>query len=101
MKIIIQKDNQKAKALRKLAEITLERINESDKKKYAALIISDYYDSLHKLLEAITLSKGIKIKGKCAHRELINTVANEGHITEKERHFLQNLRDLRNKINYE
>jgi len=67
MIISIQPDIQKSKALVKMAKITLERLNNTKKEKYPSNTLIDYYDSVHKLMEALTLSNGIKIKGEGAH----------------------------------
>ncbi len=52
-------------------------------------------------MEAFSLRNGVKTKGEGAHRELIENVAKEMPLTEKNRIFLQNLRDIRNRISYE
>lgn len=101
MIINIQPDSQKAKSLEQSAEITLERLNKTDKEKYPADTLKDYYDIIHKLMEAITLKEGIKTKGDGAHQELIDYVANEHKLGEKTRIFLQQIRDYRNRISYE
>ena len=101
MRININPDMQKAEALKKMAEITLERLKETNKEKYPANTLTDYYDILHKLMEAITLKDGIKIKGEGAHYELIDYVKEKGYIDESERVFLQEIRDFRNRISYE
>ncbi len=43
--------------------------------KYPSNSLIDYYDVIHKLLEVLTISTGIKIKGEGAHQELIDYVA--------------------------
>ncbi|HIH37707.1 hypothetical protein J4460_07840 [Candidatus Woesearchaeota archaeon] len=55
MKILIKPDKQKAKALQKMAEITLQRLKELDPEKYPSNTLTDYYDVLHKLMDAIAL----------------------------------------------
>jgi hypothetical protein len=101
MIIKIQPDFQKAKSLEQSAELKLERLNKTDKEKYPADTLKDYYDIIHKLMEAITLSKGIKTKGDGAHQELIDYIAKEYTLGEKTRIFLQQIRDYRNRISYE
>ena len=97
----IKPDKQKSESLKKMAEITLERLNNTDIEKYPSNTILDYYDIVHKLMEAITLKEGIKIKGEGAHQELIDYIAKNKMINEHMRQFLQKIRDYRNRISYE
>ncbi|MBS3145261.1 hypothetical protein J4414_00445 [Candidatus Woesearchaeota archaeon] len=63
----ITPDKQKSQALLKMVEITLERLEKTDKKSYPSNTLVDYYDIIHKLLEAIALKGGIKAKGEGSH----------------------------------
>jgi hypothetical protein len=101
MKITITPDVQKSEALKKMANITLQRLKQTDMKRFPSNTLIDYYDSIHKLLEAITLKEGVKIKGEGAHQELINYVAQKHQLSEQRRQFMQLLRDYRNRISYE
>ena len=94
-------DKQKAEALSKIAEITLERLEEIELIKYPSNTLNDYYDVIHKLIEAITLTMGIKFKGEGAHQELIDYVSKTCSLGEQTRQFLQEMRDYRNRISYE
>jgi uncharacterized protein YutE (UPF0331/DUF86 family) len=69
--------------------------------KYPSNTLSDYYDVVHKLIEAITARDGTKVKGKGAHQELIDYIAKQNKIDEQMRQFLQQMRDYRNRISYE
>ena len=69
--------------------------------KYPSNTLSDYYDVVRKLIEAITVKEGIKVKGEGAHQELIDYVAKQNKINEQMRQFLQQMRDYRNRISYE
>ena len=100
MKIEISPDKEKAKALLSMARVTLERLHETDLRKYPSNTLIDYYDVLHKLCDAIACIKGIKLKGDGAHQQLIDYICNK-YFSEKERIFLQEMRDYRNKIQYE
>ena len=91
MIIKVEPDKQKAESLKKMAEITLERLHKTDLEKYPSNTLIDYYDAIHKLLEAITSRNGIKIKGEGAHQELIDYVARQYNLDEKTRQFLQAL----------
>jgi len=97
----ITPDKQKARALIKMAEITLERLEKTDREAYPSNTLVDYYDVIHKLLEAIALKEGSKAKGEGAHQELIDYIAKQQNINEQNRQFLQQLRDYRNRISYE
>lgn len=97
----ITPDKQKSEALKKMAEITLERLEETEIAKYPSNTLKDYYDVIHELMEAITLSSGIKFKGDGAHQELIDYVSKVHNLGEQTRQFLQEMRDYRNRISYE
>ena len=101
MIVMIQPDKQKSQALKIMAEVTLERTNETDVSKYPSNILVDYYDIIHKLLEAITIREGIKIKGEGAHEELIDYVAKNHGLDGQTRQLMQQMRDYRNRISYE
>ena len=101
MKIEIKPDEQKAEALKKMAEITLKRLEETDKEKYPSNTLNDYYDVIHKLIEAVSINEGVKIKGEGAHQQLIEYVAKKKNLNEQDRIFLQEMRDIRNRISYE
>ena len=101
MKIEIKPDEQKAEALKKMAEITLKRLEETDKEKYPSNTLNDYYDVMHKLMEAVSIKEGVKIKGEGAHQQLIDHVAKKKKLNEQDRIFLQEMRDIRNRISYE
>lgn len=97
----IKPDEQKSEALKKMAGITLERLGKTDTEKYPSNTLLDYYDALHKLMEALTIKKGIKVKGEGAHQELIEYIAKQGNMDEQTRQFLQQMREYRNRISYE
>ena len=100
MKIETTPNKEKAKALLLMAQTTLERLHESNLKKYPSKTLIDYYDIIHKLLDAISYLKGKKFSGEGAHKELIDYVCKK-QLTEKARIFLQDMRDFRNRIHYE
>lgn len=101
MIIKVEPNKQKSESLKRMAEITLERLNNTDIEKYPSNAILDYYDIIHGLMEAITLKEGIKVKGEGAHQELIDYIAKKKIIDEHMRQFLQRIRDYRNRISYE
>lgn len=97
----VKSDKHKSESLKKMAEITLERLDNTDMEKYPSNTLLDYYDAAHKLIEALALREGIKVKGEGAHQELIDYVAKQNKIDERMRQFLQQMRDYRNRISYE
>ena len=97
----VTKDAQKAKSLRSMAMVTLERLKETDREKYPSNTLVDYYDILHKLMDAIAALDGVKAKGEGAHQELIDYVSKAKGLDEQTRLFLQQMRDYRNRIAYE
>ena len=101
MIIKISPDKSKSKALRIMAEITLERLENTDIEKYPTNTLNDYYDVIHKLMEALSLLNGIKVKGEGAHQELIDYISEQYGFDEQTRQFLQKMRDYRNRISYE
>src|SRR3989344_8126593 len=101
MIIQIRPDKQKSNALIKMGKISLKRLNETDMVEYPSNSLVDLYDVIHKLMEAITIKEGIKMKGEGAHQELIAYISSKGIINEQIRTFLQQMRDLRNRISYE
>ncbi len=97
----VKPDKQKSALLKNMAEITLERLGKTDMEKYPSNTLLDYYDAIHKLMEALTSKEGIKIKGEGAHQELIDYTAKHHGFNEQMRQFLQQMRDYRNRIAYE
>lgn len=98
MRINSSPDKSKADSLRKMAETTLKRLKETVMEKYPSNTLVDYYDIIHKLMEAITSEEGIKFSGEGAHHELITFICNKLRLNEE---FLQQLREYRNRISYE
>lgn len=94
-------DKEKAISLIDLSKVSFERLKNTDIIKYSANSLTDYYDIIHKLMEAISFIEGIKIKGEGAHQELIDYICKKYNISEANRIFLQELRDYRNRISYE
>mgnify|MGYP001584883357 CR=1 FL=1 len=70
----VTKNRAKAISLIATSKQTLERLNTTDKEKYASNTVVDYYDSIHDILESISSTEGIKARGEGAHKELIDHV---------------------------
>jgi hypothetical protein len=101
MKTAIKEDLQKAASLKKSALLSLERISVTDRIKYPSNALIDYYDIIHKLMEAIALASGVKMRGEGSHQELIDFVSSKLKLEAKARSLLQEMRNYRNLIQYE
>ena len=94
-------DKQRAKALVEMAKITMERLKTTAILNFPSNTMTDYYDIIHKLLEAIGLLDGVKARGEGAHQEIIDYICKNHNLGESTRIFLQDMRDYRNRIYYE
>lgn len=94
-------DPEKARSLLKMANMTLDRVGETDTDRYASLALRDYYDVARQLMEAIAAVEGRKSGGKGAHAKLIDWTASTHDLSEGERRQLHQMRKYRNRINYE
>lgn len=101
MKRKVRPGKARARSLKEMAKISLERLNSFDKLKYPSNTLDDYYDILHQLMEASSLLNGIKFSGDFAHKELISWASKERGLNFQEHAFLQSIRTLRNRISYE
>ena len=97
----ITPDKLRANSLKQMAKQSLERLNSFDKQKYPSNTLTDYYDIIHQLMEAISLSFGIKFYGDSAHKNLIDWTSKELKFNFEQISFLQSLREYRNRISYE
>lgn len=98
--IKITPDKEKCKSIMKMTALLLERISESDKKRHASLIISDYYEVIKELLTEILILDGYKT---LSHKDLIDYIKEEysKEFSEYEVFLLDELRILRNRISYD
>jgi len=97
----IRPDKEKAKALVKMADITFKRLKEIDIAKYPTNTLTDYYEIIHKQMEALASIEGNKMKGDGAHQKLIDHICKGYQLGEGKQRFLQELREYRNRISYE
>jgi len=97
----ISPDLEKARALKKMSENILERIEETDEEKFPSQILRDYYDAIRQLMEAIASLNGVKSEGISAHQQLIDWIVDEYEFSEKKRQFLHQVRKHRNRFEYE
>ena len=96
--IKISEDKEKAKSLQNMATIIIKRIDLTDKKKFTSLIISDYYEAIKELITAILACKGLKT---LSHKMLIEQSKDFNGINTDEYYLIDELRIIRNKINYD
>ena len=101
MQLNISPDKNKAQSLVEMAKITLQRLKETDEEKYPSNTLTDYYDCIHKIMEALAFLEGIKIKGEGSHQELIDYTCGKYQFEESIRIFTQEIRNNRNRISYE
>jgi len=101
MKRKVSIDKNRARALFKMSQITLERLSAINKLKYPSNTLDDYYDILHQLVESLSLLKGVKFSKDFAHKNLINWASEELGLSSIQRDLLQQIRSYRNKISYE
>lgn len=98
--IKITPDKEKCKSIMKMTALLLERIGESDKKRHASLIISDYYEVIKELLTEILILDGYKT---LSHKDLIDYIKEKysKEFSEYEVFLLDELRIIRNRISYD
>lgn len=94
----VSPDKEKAKNLFKMIQSILERIENTDKKKFTSLIVSDYYEVIKELITAILIAEGIKT---LSHKRLIEETREFKEINEWEYYLMDEFRIVRNKINYD
>ncbi|MFQ5647973.1 MAG: hypothetical protein ACE5FW_01940 [Candidatus Aenigmatarchaeota archaeon] len=67
----ISVDKERAKSLLRMVEVRLQSIKDTDKKKYASLVLEEYYDAISELLTAVLLLDGYKT---LSHKALIEHI---------------------------
>lgn len=97
----VRPDRQKAKALQSVAQQTYKRLSQTNSSLYPTNTVIDYYEIIRKLIEAICCLEGVKFEGEGAHKQSIEHICKRKKVLESERIFLQQLREYRNRINYE
>ena len=100
--IKITPNNEKARSILKMVDITLEMIGQIDNKKFPSNVIKEYYETVRELMSIILLLDGFKIVGENAHKRLIEYLKlNYKQFGGSEISFIDDLRVLRNKIAYD
>lgn len=100
--IRITPNKEKAKSIFKMSRTSGDMIATIDRKRFPSNILVEYYDVMRQLMTAILLLDGYKTKGEGAHRQLIEYLgANYREFSEYDVHLLEELRTLRNRIEYD
>ena len=94
-------DKEKAKSIFRMAEERENKIKELDRFNFSTIIAENYYEAIKEMITAILLIKGIKTTGEYAHKDLIEQALKEKFIDNFEYSLLDDLRNRRNKSQYE
>lgn len=98
----ITPDKEKARSMLKMSKICMDMIATIDRKRFPSNVLVEYYSVIRQLMTAILLLDGCKTKGEGAHRQLIEYLGgNYKEFSEYDVHLLEELRTLRNKIEYD
>jgi len=96
MKIKIQSDFEKAKAIKKIVQNRKNFVKKIKNKDFDIIICENYYEIIKKLSTALLLCKGIKFVGDYAHKELIGETSKLVEFDNSLLVFLEDLRKRRN-----
>jgi hypothetical protein len=99
--IKITPNEEKARSILRMVDITLEMIGQIDKKKFPSNVIKEYYETIRELMSIILLLDGYKIIGENAHKRLIGYLEKNYEFDDGDISFIDDLRILRNKIAYD
>ncbi len=95
-------DKEKAGSMLKMSEIRMDMIATIDRKRFPSNVLVEYYNVIRQLMTAVLLLDGYKTKGEGAHRQLIEYLgANCAEFSGYEVHLLEELRTIRNRIEYD
>lgn len=102
MKIItITPDKNKVVSILRMSELTLEMVKTIDIERFPTNIIKEYYEIIREMISVIILLDGFKIIGDKAHKGMIDYLERSyKEFSKKEMIFVDELRELRNKIAY-
>lgn len=96
MKIKIQPDFEKAKAIKEMIFSRKDFIKKFNGKVFTTILCENYYEIIKELSTALFLCKGIKFVGEYAHKDLIEEVVKLLGLDESFFIFLDDLRIRRN-----
>ena len=95
--IRITPNQERAKHILRIAEMTVERLQKVDVKEFVTLTTKDYYDVIRELMSAVALLDGYKTEGDGAHKKLIEYIA--VRYKEFKNHEIQTIDDMRERRN--
>lgn len=100
--IKITPDKEKAKSMMNMANTRQNMISTVDSSKYTSLVVEGHYEIIKELMSSILIFDGYKTKGEGAHKALIEYIGDtyKAKFEQSEIYFLDELRKIRNKINY-
>ena len=100
--IRVTPNKEKARSILRMAETTLEMIEQIDSEKFPSNVTKEYYDVIRELTSIILLLDGFKTSGEGAHRKQIEYLeAKCREFSSAEIALLDDLRITRNKIAYD
>lgn len=100
--IKIALDQEKAKAILKMVDVTRAMIKTIDSAQFSSHVTREYYNVMRELMSVVLLLDGYKTHGEGAHKKLIEYLqANYEEFEEHEIALLEELRTIRNKIAYD
>ncbi|MEK6858065.1 MAG: alpha/beta hydrolase [Nanoarchaeota archaeon] len=97
----ITPDKEKAKSLYKMALQTYSMIKTIKESEFPSNIVKEYYDVIRQFIDILLLVKGYKTFGTGSHEECISFAHKEGRLNTTEYVLADDLRKIRNKIEYE
>lgn len=101
MIIKISPDSEKARSIFSMAKLREQQLKELDITKFSTIIAENYYEVIKEMATAILLIKGIKATGEYAHKDLIEQALKYNLVDDFEHSLLDDLRNKRNKSQYE
>lgn len=100
--IEVTPNKEKAKSMLAMAKTRIEMLESVDSAKYTTLVVEGHYEAIKELIFSILSLDGYKTIGEGAHRMLIEYLseAYSAEFSRSEICFLDDLRKIRNRINY-
>ena len=94
-------NKEKSKSIMLMVKNTLSMINSLNKNKFTSHIVKEYYNVIREMISVILLLDGYKIYGDGAYLALIDYLGDNYDIRQNELSLIKDLRNIRNKINYD
>jgi uncharacterized protein (UPF0332 family) len=94
----VKPDREMAKSILKMIEARIKALETKDRKEFASLVVEDYYEIVKEAITALMITNGYKT---LSHEVLIGYLKEFfPQFPESEIRFIDNLRQIRNKIAY-